>query len=108
MHEQATDQNPSSADLPANIPMAKLLALLKTSNEIRESFVLDDPQPMLNTAVRHIYSLLEAESCAIFLVSEEAADILVLEASCTVSEQEHFAPVQLEIQSHCTGQKINY
>jgi hypothetical protein len=67
----SSTKSPPDMNLPMNVPAEKLLELLKTSNEMKENIFLNDHRAMLRTVVRHISSLLEVESCAIFLVPED-------------------------------------
>jgi signal transduction protein with GAF and PtsI domain len=82
-----------------HVPAQKLMALLSTSNAMMQSIFRHDRKETLRTAVRHVYDLLEAEACAIFLVSEDSSEELILEASYTTKSQYHCPDVRLKIES---------
>lgn len=92
-------KNPSQTSVSVEVPAEKLLELLDTSNEMIGKTFLNDYQAMLHTATRRIHSLLAAEACGIFLVSEACRGELLLEASYGDKLQHEFSPVRLKIQS---------
>jgi PAS domain S-box-containing protein len=73
----------SAARLPPNVPLNSLFELLVTTDKMLESVFHRDRQGTLNTVVRHVHDLLNAEGCAIFLIEETSPRTLRLSASCT-------------------------
>ena len=72
----------SSAPSPA-IPSGKLLELLDASDKIMQSILRHDRQRTYEIVARSLHDLLDAESCALFLVPPGDPGYLVLEAQCT-------------------------
>ena len=67
----------------ARISAAKIRALSATSDQMMRSILLEDRQGTLDTTTRQIQKMLKAESCAIYLVTDNARDVLKLESSYT-------------------------
>lgn len=85
--------NSSVADSSASLPAQKLLDLLGASEEMMQTILHGERQATLNTVVRHVHSLLHAECCAIFLVSEDSPGELVLEAQYADKWEYDFKPL---------------
>jgi signal transduction histidine kinase/putative methionine-R-sulfoxide reductase with GAF domain len=99
--EAALTTGPGAAEagVPMNVPSEKLLALLETSNTMMQHIFLEDDRAMLQTVTRRICSLLEAESCGIFLVRDDVPDELVLEGSYSDKLADEVPPVRVRIRS---------
>src|SRR5215475_312595 len=93
---------PPDMSLPINVPAGKLWALLEASNGMMKN-IFHDHRAMLRTVARNVHSLLEVESCGIFLVSDDRPDELVLEAGYTDKWEDKFRPLHLKIQSTLQG-----
>ena len=83
----------------ANLPASKLKALSKASDLMMHSILLEDRQKTLDTVTRQIQKILNAESCAIFLVSDSVRDELVLASSYTDKLKEVCRSASIKIQS---------
>jgi len=65
----------------SGIHQERLLKLLEVTNSLQQSIFSSDPQVPLNTLVQEAREFFNAEACGLFLVSEDARDELVLQAS---------------------------
>jgi len=90
-HQPNVANDPSNVT-PANVSSDKLRAMLDASDETMQSIFRHDRKAMLASVVSHTHDLLEAESVAFFLVSEETPSELVLEASYSDKNGYDFDP----------------
>src|SRR5689334_5695226 len=83
--EKLTGANITSAFLrsgwPTDKKIRKLQELLDAGRVMHHSILVRDRRPSLETLVSQAYTLLEAESCAIFLRPDDTPTELVLDAS---------------------------
>lgn len=85
---------------PPSVPVHRLLALSKASDEMMRSVFRRDRQATLRTVARCVHDLLNAESCGIFLVPEDAPQELVLAAHYSdIAADEELPATRLQIHS---------
>lgn len=77
----------------------RLITLSNASDEIIQGILTRDRQGTLQTIVAKVHALLEAESCAIFLVNDEDRRKLTLETAYTDEWGNEIRAVELAIQS---------
>jgi PAS domain S-box-containing protein len=75
-------KRPRTANGSVGIPEKKLLRLSEVNDNLQHGIFSSDRQVPLNALVQEVRRFFNAEACALFLVSEEIADELVIEASC--------------------------
>ncbi len=75
----------------------KLQALLRASDDMVDSIFRRDPVDTLKTVVTNVRSLLNAESCGLFLVSEESPQDLVREANSSDKHQLDFKHYRVKL-----------
>ncbi|HYW70053.1 MAG TPA: GAF domain-containing protein [Pyrinomonadaceae bacterium] len=77
----------------------KLVSLSTASDEIMQGILTRDRKGTQNTIVAKVHELLEAESCAVFLVKDDDRRKLKLETAYTDKKENEFDAVELVIQS---------
>ncbi|HEV2763139.1 MAG TPA: GAF domain-containing protein, partial [Pyrinomonadaceae bacterium] len=94
-------------ELPQNILMERLLALLRASDEMMKSVFHHNRQGTLDMLARSVKELLAAEAAAIFLVDEDSPDELVLSAY-ELDKPVRLRKVRLKIQDVPHGGMTGY
>ena len=82
-----------------SLPVDKLLALLKASDAMMQTILQDDRPATLRTVARHVHDLLDVESCSVFVVPEDSANELFLEAQYADEKEYDFPALRLPIRS---------